>query len=125
MLLAVYNAHLAPNSHDFKIALITLVTLPLAYAIKSLTKRQRPQTLYVERMRLKSYSFPSGHAYGSLLVFGFYAFLIGNPLAWVAAAAAVFLIGLSRVYLTAHFPSDVLAGWLLGALILALIVILS
>ena len=69
-------------------------------------------------------SFPSGHASGSFCVAAFVA--IALPAVWpspawrvrfVAAAALVVasLIGVSRIYLGAHFPSDVLAGAITGA----------
>jgi membrane-associated phospholipid phosphatase len=74
-------------------------------------------------------SFPSGHAAGCFCVFAFLALAL--PAAWpdrrgpawalvaVAGMLAV-LIALSRVYLGAHFPGDVLAGAFLGALVGAL-----
>jgi len=77
-------------------------------------------------------SFPSGHASGSFCVAAF--LVVTLPAAWrqaegsgspssprrarlvaAAAVAIAFLVGLSRVYLGAHFPSDVLAGALMGS----------
>jgi undecaprenyl-diphosphatase len=46
------------------------------------------------------------------------ASLIKHPWAWVAAIFVIFMIGLSRLYLAVHFPHDVFAGWVLGALAL-------
>jgi undecaprenyl-diphosphatase len=68
--------------------------------------------------------FPSGHALVSMVIYGLLAYLawhhLGHPvLRWSAVGllgALVFLIGLSRVYMGRHYPSDILAGWLLGAL---------
>ncbi len=108
---------------------VVLAMLPLASLLKILTQRDRPETLYVENMLFKTYSFPSGHAYASLVVFGFLAYLclhyFAAPWGWLAASllmALVVLVGVSRVYLGAHFPSDVLGGWVLGAVALALVI---
>jgi len=102
--------------------------LPLAPIVKLFTQRHRPDTLYAANMRFKSYSFPSGHAYASLLVFGFLAFLclhyVADPWRWLLFGLlffVIFLVGISRIYLGAHFPSDVLGGWLLGGIVLFLI----
>jgi undecaprenyl-diphosphatase len=108
---------------------IVLAALPLASILKILTHRTRPETMYVEKMLFKTYSFPSGHAYVSLLVFGFLAYLsvhyIATPWNWVVAGllvAFIALVGISRIYLGAHFPSDVLGGWILGGFVLFLII---
>ena len=61
-----------------------------------------------------SYSFPSGHAAGNMMVFGALAMLAGTRGAFAAAAAMITLIGVSRVWLGVHWPSDVTAGWIEG-----------
>lgn len=65
-----------------------------------------------------SYSFPSGHATGAMVLFGFLAYLfLRNHPSWkmkvsviFSAALLIFLIDLSRLYLGVHYLSDVLAG---------------
>ncbi|MSQ24200.1 MAG: phosphatase PAP2 family protein [Chloroflexi bacterium] len=65
-------------------------------------------------------SLPSGHALQSFAVYGYLLIVLrlGAP-ARVAAISLIGLIGLSRVAVGAHWPTDVLAGWFSGALFLA------
>ena len=64
-----------------------------------------------------SYGLPSGHAQHAMTVWGTLAAGTKGWLRW-PMAALIFLIGYSRIVLAVHFPTDVLAGWLIGALIL-------
>ena len=75
------------------------------------------------------YGFPSGHAFGATLFYGALA-VVAPALAprqpWtrilrVACVLMVALIGWSRIRLGAHWPSDVLGGWLWGGAVLALL----
>ncbi len=61
-----------------------------------------------------SYSLPSGHAQGSSTLWGFLAPYIKKPWGLLLAIFAPILIGFTRVYLGVHYPSDVMAGWVLG-----------
>ena len=71
-----------------------------------------------------TYSFPSGHSLFSFCFYGVLAGLINarvrswwlRVVLFVAAAGMIGLIGLSRIYLGVHYPSDVLAGYLAGAI---------
>jgi membrane-associated phospholipid phosphatase len=65
-----------------------------------------------------TFGLPSGHAQHAVVMWGLLAVSVNRPWAWIAALAMMFLIGLSRLYLGVHFPSDVVAGWAVGALLL-------
>lgn len=66
------------------------------------------------------FSFPSGHAMIAVAFYGMLGYLLIVSLGWPrrlvvpVTAVVVLLIGLSRIYLGVHYPSDVLAGFALG-----------
>lgn len=105
---------------------LVLVAIPIATVIKLLFRRQRPPTIYAENMRVKSYSFPSSHAYTAALA-GVYFIdqAIAYSVSWLAVTlwGLILLIGISRVHLGAHYPSDVASGWALGAVVTSLILL--
>jgi undecaprenyl-diphosphatase len=76
------------------------------------------------------FSFPSGHVLGAVLLWGFIYFaserLIANERTrrWVrwSSLAVIVLMGLQRVYAGAHWPSDVLAAYLWGGVILFIVI---
>jgi membrane-associated phospholipid phosphatase len=120
--LVVTSAFIAGNDPLLKLGLLAVLFSPLAELAKLVTRRKRPETLYVQNMQFKTYSFPSGHSYISALVFGYLAVAAMQMLAygWLIAIPLfllIVLVGVSRIYLGAHFPSDVLAGWALGGII--------
>jgi undecaprenyl-diphosphatase len=95
--------------------------------------RDRPSVTWA-LARESTFSFPSGHAMLSLVVYGMISHLIlrlshSRLLDVVAALVAlplILAIGVSRMYLGVHYPSDILAGYLAGAIwLLAVIVSLE
>ena len=70
----------------------------------------------------QGYSFPSGHSANAVTVYGsLAAHEKKRRLLWVLAIALPLLVGFSRVFVGAHYPTDVLGGWVLGIIIVALI----
>jgi undecaprenyl-diphosphatase len=84
-------------------------------AMKLTVRRPRPDLVVPDGRRLKqpgSSSFPSGHAASAAAFSG----VIGRevPELWLPVNALAATVAFSRVYTGVHYPSDVVAGWLLG-----------
>ncbi len=104
----------------------------LIQGLKQYFQRERPvfdSPFLVET----NFSFPSGHAVTSILLYGLLAYVLSRQIpayspvhrhviVW-AVTFAGFLIGTSRLVLGVHYPSDVLAGWSVGSAWLALLVL--
>ncbi len=73
----------------------------------------------------EGYGIPSGHSQNAVVFWGVIAHWIAKAWAWAAAILLMLLIGLSRIYLGVHFPTDVLAGWAIGIVILGIYVALG
>jgi undecaprenyl-diphosphatase len=103
-------------------ALLVVITMAGAGLLDALLKqsfrRVRPAAFFDYPLPTSA-SFPSGHAFFAASFFGGLAVLVSarvrNPLLqtliWTGAAVLILLVGLSRVYLGVHYPSDVLAGY--------------
>ena len=101
---------------------VTMVgEIAMSFFLKGWFHRIRPVPFF-EYALPDSYSFPSGHAFGSFCFFGILAWisllsvesLRAKVIISVIAISLILLIGLSRIYLGVHFPSDVVAGFIAG-----------
>jgi len=117
----VLGLALARRPRDAVFAGISILgSLVLNLAVKHSFERARP-SLWESLVHETSYSFPSGHAMASMTLGWVVVLLcwskqsrIGWRLRWPVTCLAttfVLLVGLSRIYLGAHYPSDILAGW--------------
>lgn len=121
------------------IALATLAASAVSQGLKALVGRERP--VWPDPVDSADYAaYPSGHALTATVVCGLLAWLAARrspdpltpwfarpvpALALLLAAVSVLGVGFTRIYLGVHWFSDVLAGWLLGAAIVALTVAVS
>lgn len=104
-----------------RLGLLVLVCDTLCFFLKLLFHSPRPYWIDARIQPLAadaSYGLPSSHAQTGVAVWFFLARLSRKRWAWFAATTIVLGVGLSRVYLGAHFPTDVLGGWIIGALFL-------
>jgi undecaprenyl-diphosphatase len=90
-------------------------------ALKEMFGRPRPDTV-PGLTHVLTPSFPSGHAMTAIIAYGAVAYLVGRleptrgmrRTTWFFAAIIVLAIGVSRIYLGVHYPSDVIAGFVAG-----------
>ena len=113
------------------LAIILIMGLVINMFLKQIIQRPRPDIMpsVVET----SYSFPSGHAMNSsvfylTIAFYTYHFTRKKKLSLVVTGGAIvllLLIGFSRVYLGVHYPSDVVAGYVVGVWWLTTAILIS
>jgi membrane-associated phospholipid phosphatase len=117
---------------NVRAALVLLACAPLngfvTSAAKRLVNRPRPSTMLASAA---STSFPSGHALEAMAaLLAMLAFLLPmmsrsmGRIAIAATALSVLSVGIARVALNVHYPSDVMAGWSLGYLYFLLCLLL-
>jgi membrane-associated phospholipid phosphatase len=111
---AAYFIHKSKR-HDALFLIMSVGGASLAnLMLKALFHRDRP-SLWHQSIIENSFSFPSGHAMASAALLASLVLIYWNTRArWYVLALAfigAILVGLSRLYLGVHYPSDVLAGW--------------
>lgn len=114
-------------------AILFVSTMAFSGAFNQLLKWifQRPRPTSLSLIEASGHSFPSGHSMASFTFYGLITFLIifkVNHLAKkvivvLLAAFIILMIGISRIYLGVHYPTDVLAGFIAGAATLILFLI--
>ena len=104
-----------------------LFTIALAGAfvlntgMKLIFAKPRPE-LWPRLIPETSFSFPSGHALGSMVLYGVLAYLLSrlfpqkSSIFYGISAVVIGAIGISRLYLGVHWPTDIFAGYSVGFL---------
>jgi membrane-associated phospholipid phosphatase len=103
-----------------RVSLILSVSLCLNAVVKLVFHQPRP-FWYSDQVQAKtletSFGIPSGHAQNAAAVWGMLAASLKRNWVWMIALLLILMIGLSRLYLAVHFPTDLVAGWLIGFLL--------
>ena len=113
------------NKYGVKFAIAALSSTAIYQGMKYIFQRPRPD-IALRLIEESGYSFPSGHSMNCLVSYGILAYLLLRycenrklaKLLSVGLGLIVILIGLSRVYVGVHFPTDVIGGWSLGIAVL-------
>lgn len=128
IILLTYKRHM-------KECLLFIFTLGMGTTInivlKNLFGRNRPDLSPLQS--LTDYSFPSGHAMNSFIFYALIAYFIYHftgkrrlsAVISVLLLLLVVLIGLSRVYLGVHYPTDILGGYIAGLFIFVAVLVLE
>jgi undecaprenyl-diphosphatase len=131
MLVIVASLFLWQTRHHWSVALLFIGVIGGSFlneALKVAFGRARPGGV-AHLDAVSSMSFPSGHAMVSLITYGSVAYLVARleptprlrNTTWIVAGVIVAGIGISRMYLGVHYPSDVIAGFLAGLAWLAFV----
>jgi membrane-associated phospholipid phosphatase len=137
VVLAVACVIIAAVAKDLRAGLfigITLMAFPINVALKKISSRDRPgeKEVKIHPGPRWGFSYPSGHAMGSTTFYGFLAVLTNLHLADSAARPWITIplvllppsIGISRIYMGAHWFSDVIGGIAAGSILIAFLTVL-
>lgn len=106
----------------------TIFVVSANQILKHILRRVRPDHLRL--VKEKGFSYPSGHAMVCIAVYGILIYLVNKniknkPLKIILTillSLLILLIGLSRIYVGVHYPSDVLSGYILATIITLLVI---
>ena len=117
-----------------RVAILYLLSVVLNTDVKDWIVQERPYQLIPDiaqadpagsYMYGEGYGMPSGHSQFAVTVWGALALWTKKGWFWVLAVALVLLIGVSRLVLGFHFPTQVVAGWGLGVVVVVAYLILT
>ena len=107
---------------------VVISTPILNWILKQIFHRARPE--FHRLIDICGYSFPSGHAMNAFAFYGILAFLLwrhipnrtGRTILILFSSLFIVLIGISRVYLGVHYPSDIIGGYFASGFWLTIVV---
>lgn len=115
------------NKYKIELVFSLLTTLITNQVLKHIIVRVRPE--HLKLIKQGGYAYPSGHTMMAIALYGFLIYFINkkirNPiikkLLTVLLVLLIIAIGISRVYLGVHYPTDVIAGFLIAIAVLTII----
>ena len=119
------------KKNQIYLAIETISILGINQLLKRIIRRIRPNHLRL--ITQGGYSYPSGHAMISVAVYGYFLYYVKKNIKnkklknilIILLYALIIGIGLSRIYVGVHYPSDILGGYLIGLCIQSLVIKLA
>lgn len=119
---------LLPKKEKVLTSKVTISTVIINNIIKYIIRRPRPN--HIRLIKQGGYSYPSGHTMISIAVYGLLIYLIyhKNWNQWLKRfligilIIIIISIGISRIYVGVHYPSDIIGGYILALLIEMIII---
>jgi membrane-associated phospholipid phosphatase len=111
-----------------RLFILLLVSACLNEVTKLLADQPRPfnyDPRVIKMVHEDSGGFPSGHTQSAVVVWGYLAWCFKKRPLWLLAGFLILAIPLSRIYLGAHFPTDLIGGYVIGALVLCVFFLLD
>ncbi len=111
-----------------RLFILLLVSACLNEVTKLLADQPRPfnyDSRVIKMVHEDSGGFPSGHTQSAVVVWGYLACRFNKKALWLLAGFLILAIPLSRIYLGAHFPTDLIGGYAIGALVLCIFFLLD
>ena len=111
-----------------RLFILLLISACLNEVTKLLADQPRPfnyDPRVIKMVHEDSGGFPSGHTQSAVVVWGYLACRFNKKALWLLAGFLILAIPLSRIYLGAHFPTDLIGGYAIGALVLCIFFLLD
>ncbi|MFQ5854041.1 MAG: phosphatase PAP2 family protein [Anaerolineae bacterium] len=102
-----------------RLAVLLLLSVYLNTALKDALGWPRPPAGQVRQVVAEEgFGMPSGHAQNNIIIWGYLA-STGGRIGWGIAGLIALVVGMSRVFIGVHYPQDVVGGWIVGIVMLA------
>jgi len=127
IILAIF-VFILKKDDGYLLVMNTICVVSANQVLKHIIRRPRPNHLRL--VKEKGFSFPSGHSMVSIALYGILIYIVNKniknkPLRitlTIILSILILLIGLSRIYVGVHYPSDVLSGYILATIITILVI---
>lgn len=109
--------------HGIRLIFALVIVGIVSFALKDILMRPRPylvSDLVSPVFEADGFGIPSGHTSFAVMIWGYVALWVRKGWVWVVAISYMLLQGLGRIIAGVHFPQDVLAGFLIGIVTLAI-----